>query len=179
MSEAEETKTGKKKHNPLLVFLKFILILLLAIIIAFAAWVAFSALDKKDSLSVIPNDFAAYVRTDHLWKTVNPLVDLKALDVFLADPKYGEVRNAVVNFRSSDLRNKKYVAFALDRRIDATYYTDGSFCASVNPIGFPKLFSLGTLFHTQPLCVFLFFNATDETLLSSNPYFINSFDPKI
>ena len=132
MSEAEETKTGKKKHNPLLVFLKFILILLLAIIIAFAAWVAFSALDKKDSLSVIPNDFAAYVRTDHLWKTVNPLVDLKALDVFLTDPKYGEVRNAVVNFRSSDLRNKKYVAFALDRRIDGTYYTDGSFCVAVN-----------------------------------------------
>ena len=130
--KTQSKKTSKKKHNPLLIFFKVILIFLLVIIIALATWVAFSALDKKDSLSVIPNDFAAYVRTDHLWETVNPLVDLKALDVFLADPKYGEVRNAVVNFRSSDLRNKKYVAFALDRRIDATYYTDGSFCVAVN-----------------------------------------------
>ena len=120
-----------QKHQALksiLLGIVFFVLFLLAIV---GVWVLYSTLDKKENLSVIPPEFAAYVRTDHLWKSAEPLVDVKAIDVFLADPKMGAARNAIMSLRSSDLRTNKWIAIAADRRVDAAFYSDGSFAACI------------------------------------------------
>src|SRR5574344_2585819 len=122
---------NKRKH-PVRNFFVAIVCMLLSVLLLLVAWCFYAALDKRQSLSVLPAEFAAYIRTDHLWNSANPLVDVKALDVFLADAKFGEARNGVMQFRASEIRKNKWIARAADRRADATFYSDGSFAVALD-----------------------------------------------
>jgi len=146
---AEAVSGGKKKHHPIRTFFIVLISLVILLLFVVAAWFVYASCDRKKSLSVIPAEFAAYVRTDHLWKSANPLVDVKAIDVFLSDAKYGQIRNAVMQFRSSPIRKNKLVAIAADRRIDAAFYSDTSFAAAIDMGGFSAITRLAPLFAKQ------------------------------
>lgn len=132
----DERKTAdtskKKKHHPVRTFFIVLICVIALLLLLVAGWCCYATVDKKPSLSVLPAEFAAYIRTDHLWNSANPLVDVKALDVFLADAKYGEARNGVMQFRASEIRKNKWIARAADRRADATFYSDGSFAVALD-----------------------------------------------
>lgn len=129
---AEDKETEIKKHHPVRKILLVLLIIFLVLFFMLAGWIIYSSLERKDTMSVLPSDFTLYLRSDRLWSAANPIVDVKALDVFLADPAYGEVRSAVMGFRSSEIRKNKWLAFAANRRVDAAFYNDGTLAAAVD-----------------------------------------------
>jgi hypothetical protein len=145
----KENESSSKKKHPVRVFFVTIICIILFVLLAVVLWCLYASVDRKESLSVVPAQFAAYIRTDHLWASANPLVDVKALDVFLSDAKYGTVRNAVMQFRASPLRNNKWLALAADRRTDAAFYSDGSFVAAVDMGILSAATRLAPLFYRQ------------------------------
>ncbi|MCR4735402.1 MAG: hypothetical protein K5829_10415 [Treponema sp.] len=131
MSDSENKKTKKKK--PFIVrFLLTILIILLVIILSISAWFIFCAFQKEDVVNAVPENYSAYVRTDSLWDALEPLMDLKAADIVLADPSMSNVREPFYKIRESELRNNKLVDFALSRRLDAILYDNKSALAIID-----------------------------------------------
>ena len=79
---------NEKKKSPFIIRLfKGILIFLCIILISLLGWIGFSALDRMSPLDVIPSDYSVFVHTDSVWDAVSPIIDLKAADVLLADPR--------------------------------------------------------------------------------------------
>lgn len=117
-------KKEAKKTNPFVVFIKTILIIFLVLILLLAGLFTFSALDKKDSLSVIPNDYAIYIHTDSIWDSLEPLLDLQAADIYLSSPSLIQFRGLFMNLRSSNLRSNKILSFVASRPVTATLYTN-------------------------------------------------------
>lgn len=120
----------KKKKNFFTKFLLSILYFLLSIILVLALWFCFSALDKKKSIAMIPQNFHALVHTDSLYDAVNPLLDLQAADIFLSSENMSDFRGIFINLRSENIRNNKLIKVALQRKIDAALYTDSQNNAS-------------------------------------------------
>ena len=101
-----------KKKNPFLSVLKVFLIVLLVLVAVVAIWCTFSAFNKKDVISLLPNDYSVYIKTESLWDALNPIVDLQVADVILSAPELSKARGALISFRQSPLRNNKYIDFA-------------------------------------------------------------------
>ena len=99
----------KKKKNFFTKFLLSILYFLLSIILVLALWFCFSALDKKKSIAMIPQNFHALVHTDSLYDAVNPLLDLQAADIFLSSENMSDFRGIFINLRSENIRNNKLI----------------------------------------------------------------------
>ena len=139
MKGKEETQ--KKKPFAvrfLLTLIRIVLFLLLGIIAALVIWFAWSALDKRNSLDYLPEDFYVYVHTDRIYESLEPVVDLEATDVILG--KSGEkLRGAFMTVRSFKYRDNFFVKKALNRRADAAVYSAGNsfpfFCGVVD-LGF-------------------------------------------
>lgn len=112
----------QKKKLPL--FVKIILIILLVIVLAVSALVVYSKLDKKQSLTFFPHDYSVYVHTDSAWKAVEPLLDLKAVDIFLSTPELAKIRGAFMQLRASEWRSNKVLAKLASRPIDAAFYKE-------------------------------------------------------
>ena len=117
-------KKESKKTNPFLTFIKTLLIIFLILILLLAGLFTFSALDKKDSLSVIPNDYSIYLHTDSIWDSLEPLLDLQAADIYLSSPSLVQFRGMFMNLRSSNLRSNKILKFIAARPVTATLYTN-------------------------------------------------------
>lgn len=137
MEGKEETKTeivekgnlqkSKKKKNG---FVKFLLGLLWVLIILIALpvlWLGINYFIKADRTDYVPENYSVHLRTDSLWDSVNPLLDLQALDVLLTDPDLAKFKPVLVEFRQSDLRTNSLVDFALSRRTDLMVYEDSAF----------------------------------------------------
>ena len=116
-------KKKQKKSNAFIKFLRILLIIFLVLILLFAALFTFSDLDKKDPLSVIPQDYSLYLHTDSVWDSVIPLLDLQAADIFLSSPNLADFRGLFMNFRSSNLRSSKILGLLASRPVSATLYT--------------------------------------------------------
>lgn len=137
---AEEQKTDnskkKKKRNPFVRFILFILKVLLVLILIIAAWCTFSALDKKKSIGMIPQGYAAYLHTDSLYDCVRPLLDLRAADIFLSDSSMSDIRGIFMMLRESKWTDDPVVKALVSRKIDAALYSkNGSlekFVASID-----------------------------------------------
>ena len=140
----EVTENKKKKKSPVAIFFLTILYIVLAIIIALGLWLMFSAFDKKSSLAMLPNDYVAYLHTDSLYDSVNPLLDLQAADIYLSKDDMSEIRGIFTMLRESDLRNNTFVKYAATRKVDAAFYapqeTPDTFVAAID-FG---IFSAGT-----------------------------------
>ena len=108
----EVTENKEKKKSPVAIFFLTILYIVLAIIIALGLWLMFSAFDKKSSLAMLPNDYVAYLHTDSLYDSVNPLLDLQAADIYLSRDDMSEIRGIFMMLRESDLRNNPFVKYA-------------------------------------------------------------------
>jgi hypothetical protein len=117
-------KNGKKKPFVLRV-LKGFFILLCTVFVAISCWIAFSAFDRISPLRAVPRDYSLFIHTDSVWDAVSPVLDLKAVDVLLAEPSFSDYRSGFIQLRSSGLRNNKYAKFAASRRVDAALYTSG------------------------------------------------------
>lgn len=113
---------SKKKKPFILRFFKAIFSIILTLVIILVLWFAFCYFNKVDNLSALPSDFSAYIRTDSVWDAVEPILDLKAADILLADEPLVTFRETFLSLRESDLRNNFLVSYALSRRIDAALY---------------------------------------------------------
>ena len=113
-----------KKKNPFLSVLKVFLIVLIVLIAVIAIWCTFSAFNKKDVISLLPNDYSVYIKTESLWDALNPIIDLQVADVILSAPEMAKARGALISFRQSPLRNNKYIDFAASRPVDVGIYMD-------------------------------------------------------
>lgn len=127
--------TTKKHKLPFLGFLKVIAIILAIIILIIVGWMAFSAIDRVDPLKTVPSGFSLYVRTDSVWASIEPLLDLKVADIILSDETFGDLRETLLNLRSSDLRKSFLFNLVASRRVEAAMYDDDSFLAVVD-LGF-------------------------------------------
>jgi len=99
-----EPKKGKKKKSVAGKLFRFVL---LVIVLSVAAGLAFCAFDRKSAVSVIPKSFSFYVRTDSAIDTIDPMLDLRAADVFLSTPEFKAFRSIFMDLRSSPLRKNK------------------------------------------------------------------------
>lgn len=129
MSDSEKTK----KKKPFIVkFLLTILIILLVLILLICGWFIFSAFNKEAVINAVPANYSMYVRTDSIWHSTEPLMDLKAADIVLADPSLSDFREPFYTIRESELRKNKFLAFALSRRVDAALYDNNAVLAIID-----------------------------------------------
>lgn len=122
--ENENKNIDKKKKNPIVKFLLGILIFLLVIILVLSVWFIYSALDKQNSLSMLPVGYSTYLRTDSAWDAIDPLIDLQAADILLSSPEFSQFREPFMALRSSTLRTNKLFTTLLSRRVDGALYSD-------------------------------------------------------
>ena len=134
-ASGSEPKKGKKKKSVAGKLFRFVL---LVIVVSVAAGLAFCAFDRKSAVSVIPKSFSFYVRTDSAIDTIDPMLDLRAADVFLSTPEFKAFRSIFMDLRSSPLRKNKVFRKLAARPVDAAVY-DGAmeagkqnFIAAVN-----------------------------------------------
>ena len=120
--EKNSRKKSKKKRNFFVRFLLFILKLILALLIIFIAWCTYSAIEKKQSLAMLPQNYSLYVHTDSAWDALEPMLDLQAADMFLSDEPFVQFRSLFMSFRSSPLRRNKIVSLLASRKVDAGLY---------------------------------------------------------
>ena len=120
----KKDKKSEKKKNPMVKILFGILIFLLVIILAVVAWCTFSALDKQNTLSILPVGYSTYLRTDSAWDAIDPLIDLQAADILLSSPDFSQFREPFMALRGSTLRTNKLFTTLLSRRVDAALYSD-------------------------------------------------------
>lgn len=121
-TEKKKKAKTKKKRNWFVRFLLFILKFLLVLLILFALWCAYSAIEKKNSLAMLPQNYSVYVHTDSVWNALEPLLDLQAADLLLSDEPLSQFRSLFMDLRASNLRKSKLVAFAASRKVDAALY---------------------------------------------------------
>ena len=115
----------KKRKIPLgvrLLLLPFKIILTLLLILL--VWFAYCRFDRIKVLDALPPDFALYLRTDKIWDTAEPLLDLNATLIAMTSPELQQYRQTYLNLKSSKLRRNAFVKFALKRRFDAALYID-------------------------------------------------------
>lgn len=123
VSSGKKSKKKNKKKLPLpvrIILFPFKLILILLILLF--VWLAFCYFNKTSSLQAIPNDFALYLRTDSLWETLNPLLDIDASLVLLSSEQFQGVREPFLEAKKSTLRNNFFIKNALNRRFDLALY---------------------------------------------------------
>ena len=113
-------------HAALAVVLAFFIVLVLLAASAFA-WFLYAAADRVSPLYAIKSGYSLVLHTDNVWKSANPLLDLKAADSILADPAFSAYREAYMSLRQNPLRKNKYASLIAGRRADvALYMQDGS-----------------------------------------------------
>ena len=113
----------KKRRLPLgvrLLLLPFKIILVIFVLLLL--WFAFCRFDRIKPIDALPPDFAVYLRTDKIWDTAEPLLDLNATLVAMTSPELQKYRETYLNLKSSKLRKNAFVKFALKRRFDAAVY---------------------------------------------------------
>lgn len=127
-----DTKKTKKKKPFIARFFITLFSIILVILILIIGWIVFCIINRESVTNALPANYSVYVRTDSIWNAAEPLMDLKAADIILANPTLSEVREPFYKIRESRLRKNKFVAFALSRRVDAALYDDNSFLAIVD-----------------------------------------------
>lgn len=124
---APEKKSKKEKKNkkklPLGVrILLFPFKLVLSLLIILFIWLTICYFNRTPSLKAIPQDFALYLRTDSLWDTLNPLLDIDASLVLLSSEQLQDVREPFLEIKKSKLRDNFFVQNMLKRRLDLALY---------------------------------------------------------
>lgn len=117
-----------KKKKPFIVrLISGIFIFILVLILLIAAWLGVNYFLKADITEVVPPEYSLHLRTDSVWDSVNPLLDLQAADIILSEPNLAGAKSALIDFRQSTLRENKFVDYFLSRRLDFLLYGSGDF----------------------------------------------------
>ena len=125
--EAMEKEKTKRKSKKLPLAVRLLLLpfkIILVILLILLAWFAFCRFDRISPVEAIPDDYALYLRTDKIWDTAEPLLDLNATLVAMTSPELQQYRETYLKLKSSKLRKNALVKFALKRRVDAALYAD-------------------------------------------------------
>ncbi|WP_027727567.1 hypothetical protein [Treponema sp. C6A8] len=118
-----DEEKSKKKKLPLPVRLLLIPVkIVLGIIALVIIWCTFCFFNRTSSVSAMPDGFALYLRSDSVWETVNPLLDIDASLVLLSTPEFQNFRQPFLELKKSPLRNNFFVKTALSRRVDTAVY---------------------------------------------------------
>lgn len=126
---AEKETEKKKKKNVFLRILGGIFGTILTLLLIIVIWLGVNCFIKTDITDSVPPDYSVHLRTDSLWTSVNPLLDLQAADLLLSDPSLAQAKGAFIDFRKSPLRENKLAGLALSRRLDFMLYDNNSFVA--------------------------------------------------
>lgn len=123
----EKKKPAKKKKNIFLrIFLGLIYFILIVVLLV-AGWLGVNYFIKADIVDSVPSDYSVHLRTDSVWDSVNPLLDLKATDIILNEAGFSKYNELLVDFRKSSLRKNTGVDLVLSRRLDFMLYENNSF----------------------------------------------------
>lgn len=122
MKIMEKEKNRKLPLGVRILLLPFKIILIILVI--GLAWLAYCRFDRINPIDALPSDYALYLRTDKVWNTVEPLLDLNATLVAMTSPELQKYRETYLKIKSSKLRKNAFVKFALKRRVDAAVYAD-------------------------------------------------------
>ena len=127
-----EKKLDKKKKPLFVKILLSILYIILALLILFIGWMVFCSFQKDSNVKALPADYSVYIRTDSIYHAAEPLIDLKAMDVVLAEQNLSSFRKVFYTIRESNLRKNKLLAFALSRKVDAALYDQNNYVAIID-----------------------------------------------
>ena len=126
MEKTENSKAGNKKRplalRLLLLPFKIIFVLLIIVLI----WFCYCFFDRVKPVDALPPDYALYMRTDSVWGSAEPLLDLDATLIAMTSPELQKYRDKYLMLKSSKLRQNFFVKKALERRLDAAVYGGGS-----------------------------------------------------
>ncbi|MCR5605948.1 MAG: hypothetical protein K6F69_03920 [Treponema sp.] len=127
---SEEEVNVIRKKNPLVVFVKTVLFIIVFLLLLLVAWAAFCCFDKKTSLSALPREYSLYVHLDSAWDSLSPMIDMNAGDEILAMEQFKPYRAIVMNLRSSihDGKTSRYIPFLskfLKRKVELALYGEG------------------------------------------------------
>lgn len=126
----KKVSSDKPKRKPFILrFFKGIFVFIFIILLVLIGWFAYCSFSKQSNLNALPTDYSVYVRTDSVWEAVEPILDLKAADIFLANDTLVKFRETFLTLRESNFRDNFFVSYALSRRIDAALYENESFIA--------------------------------------------------
>ncbi len=123
--EKKSSKKIKKDKKKLPLGLRLLLLplkILLVLVAIILVWFVFCRIDRTKPVNALPPDYAVYLRTDKIWDTVEPLIDLDATLIALTTPQLKQYRDPFLNFKKSKLRQNFMVKMALKRRLDAAVY---------------------------------------------------------
>lgn len=129
---AEETETKeksniqnkKKKKGFFHRLFKGLFVFFAVIFVIIAGIFLFSAIDSKNPLTLFPKNYAAFVHTESVFDSLNPILDLEACDTFLADPEYSSLRPMFMDLRKNDVRKSRLIQFLLKRKANIAFYND-------------------------------------------------------
>ena len=76
-------------------------------------------------MDALPPDYAVYLRTDSVWGTAEPLLDLDATLIAMTSPELQKYRQTYLDLKKSKIRKNFFVKKALKRRLDAAVYSTG------------------------------------------------------
>jgi len=144
-----------------------IFIFFFIIILAVSALIAFCAFDKKQPLSVIPHDYSVYVHADSAWDTVEPMLDLKAMDMFLSAPELSEVRGIFMQLRASQWRKNKILSSLASKTVDGAFYKNKD-----NKVNFIFVIDLEAISFVSRGFPFLYDKLNIKGLFKENDHFI-------
>lgn len=117
-------KTEKKKKGFFARLLKAVIVFCAVIFALFSVLFLYSAIDSKNALTLFPKNYAAFVHTESVFDSLNPILDLEACDTFLADPEYSSLRPMFMDLRKNDVRRNKLIQFLLKRKANIAFYND-------------------------------------------------------
>lgn len=161
MGKEKEAEKGKKKKH---LGWKITGIIFLVLFFIVAGWILFCYIDRINPISAVPEDFSLYVRTDSFWDSAEPLLDLKAADVLLSSADAGNLREQLVAFRSSSLRENVFVKMLASRRIDFAMYGGNNFVAVVDSGTLSWILRLFPLFYEAVSVEDLSFTKSDDKI---------------
>lgn len=109
-----------------------ILIVLGVLVLLIAAWVCFSALNRDNSVSHIPEDYSIVLHADSVYDGLSPLIDLKAVDTILAEPSFSTFRGAYMKAREVLSSSSLLWNLVLSRCADFALYDKNDYVAVVD-----------------------------------------------
>ncbi|MBO7638872.1 MAG: hypothetical protein J6S91_07850, partial [Treponema sp.] len=104
--------------------IRAIIAVILVCILAFFVWVAVAWFQKVPSRSVIPPDYSIFLHTDSAYQTFDPLLDLKATEIFLSLPELKGTGELVRQLKDSKLRDSSIFKKLSSRKTDLAFYSD-------------------------------------------------------
>lgn len=161
------TEAVKQKRKVFPRVISIILILILLIILAIAGFIGFCAFDKKQSLSIFPHDYSVYLHADSAWDTVEPMLDLKAMDMLLAAPELTGIRGMFMQLRASQWRKNIFLSKLASKSVDGAVYKNEN-----NKYNFIVSIDLGTLAFVGRCFPYLYNNLSIKGLYKENDHFI-------